>query len=76
MVSSDNNSIVPHQLHGTQLLLPPKIQEIINRELEPNEQVQYAKVSREDLCAASVLALFFSSSHFFNIVHPIYPAPC
>ena len=36
LVSSENT----HQLHDTQLL-PPKLQDIINNELEPNERIIY-----------------------------------
>jgi hypothetical protein len=40
-----------------------------------NEQVQYAKVWREDLCASSVLALFLVVLIFLILLIPFIPLP-
>jgi hypothetical protein len=61
VISSDETVNENDQLRGTQLI-PPKIQNILNRELEPGEQVIYTKVPRVDCCAATLGALLLGIS--------------
>jgi len=63
IISTDNTTNVPHPIHGTQLLFPPKIQEKINQELEPGEQVIFTKVlvPRVDCSSVTCFTLFFGA---------------
>jgi hypothetical protein len=62
IISTDNTTNVPHHIHDTPILAS-KIQEKINQELEPGEQVLFTKVlvPRVDCSSVTCFTLFFGA---------------